>query len=401
MTNLPVKAHASLGASSSDRWMNCPGSLAISEGLPDPDTIHKRTGTAAHAVCELALKAGTVASFYLGQTVEGIEVDDQMVESVQSYLDAVRSRLGPSTVLWIERPFNLASLNPPGEMFGTADAVVLDRASGTLDVIDFKYGQGHVVEAKGNPQLRYYGLGAALSVEEQYGAGVVKSVRMTIVQPRAEHRDGRIRSEEIPFIELVEWAGELLAAARATTAPDAPRQPGPWCRFCRAKAICPEKLTEAQQIAMTEFSRVNTLPAPPAPATLPMEVLVDVLGKLDILEDWIRDCRVYAQQRLERGEPVPGYKLVQKRATRKWVNERETQDYLKSKGYLPEEYLDSSLKSPAQVEKLIGKKNLPTDLTKKESSGFTMAPESDAREAVALGAQHEFTALPTESKGND
>ena len=400
MTETGPKSHASLGASSSDRWINCPGSLAISEGLEDTTSIHAELGTTAHAVCELGLLMDREAADFIGEPHEGHEVDEEMAEAVQVYLDTVRPvAKGPHRQLWVERAFDLNAINPDEDMWGTSDAIVLDRDARKLTVFDFKYGSGVVVEAKDNPQLRYYALGAVLSIEAEVGGGLIDEIEMVIVQPRAQHEEGNVRRDTMTYADLVAWAGELMAAAERTRDPNAPRVPGRWCRFCKAKAICPEKLDQARSIAMTEFAPAT--PAPPAPASLPIEVLSDVLDHLDILEDWIRDCRAHAKSMLERGEEVPGFKLVAKRATRKWADEEAARRSLEREGYVPEEYLESKLLSPAKLEKIIGKQHpVLAQFVIKQSSGFNLAPASDKREAVSLGAQHEFDALPAPAKGS-
>ena len=85
--------------------------------------------------------------------------------------------------------------------------------------------------------------------------------------------------------------------------------------------------------------------------------------------------------------PVPGYKLVAKRATRQWVDEAKAKDALSSMGVEP---YRQELLSPAQAEKVLKKSKLalPDDLVVSVSSGSTIAPESDPRPAVLnLGTQ--------------
>jgi hypothetical protein len=40
-----------------------------------------------------------------------------------------------------------------------------------------------------------------------------------------------------------------------------------------------------------------------------------------MLEQWITDVRGLAHQVLDAGKPVPGFKLVAKRATRQWADD--------------------------------------------------------------------------------
>lgn len=136
------------------------------------------------------------------------------------------------------------------------------------------------------------------------------------------------------------------------------------------------------------------LDVPPAPDSLPPEIFADILSKLPILEDWAKSMRAHALRQLEAGERVPGFKLVQKRANRSWVSESQVAKWLtEEKGMAADEIYKQDLKSPAQIEKLVGKKNLPADFTQKQSSGYSMVPEADKREAVALHPGEAFVAI--------
>lgn len=313
------------------------------------------------------------------------------VRMFTDYCNGLRALTNGVDGFWIEKRFNLAALQPPAPMFGTADIVAYDPAARTLEVVDLKFGQGVVVEVKKNAQLRYYGLGALLSIDLKEFP--VEKVRITIVQPRTAHSDGPIRSEEISVDELVGFAGDLLDAAKATTQPDAPLNPGSHCRFCPASGRCPAQRERAQLVAQSDFAVQDF--EPPAPGLLAPEQFANMLGQLHILDDWMKAMRAHALAMLERGETVPGFKLVAKRATRKWIDEAEVEAWLKAKGNSENDIFDRSLKSPAQIEKVVGKKNLPAELVVKQSSGLSMVPAADARPEVMLTMGHEFPALPS------
>ena len=108
---------------------------------------------------------------------------------------------------------------------GTADAVLYFPETRTMEVVDLKGGKGIIVEVEGNTQTRVYALGAVLAC-----AGLpVATIKSTIIQPRAPHKDGRIRSEEITVMEAIDWASDLMQAvndaktAFATSTPWLPR----------------------------------------------------------------------------------------------------------------------------------------------------------------------------------
>ncbi len=384
------RAHAALGASSAHRWMACPGSIRLSEAAPPQGrSVHSDEGTAAHELAERALSTGLPASTWIGTALEGVEVTEDMAAHVQTYVDICRELQQAADRVWIEHKFSLGKLNPPGPMFGTNDFACYVAATKTLYIRDLKFGQGVVVEVVGNKQLRYYALGALLSPDME---GLpIDTIDIGIVQPRAYHPDGVCRTEPVPVMDLLEFTGELLQAAAATQDPAAPLAVGSHCRFCPAKAFCPEQKRVAEDTALIAFSDVQ--PTPPAPETLPQQVFEEILGKLDVLEDWIVALKQRAQRELEAGRPVKGFKLVQKRATRKWTDPDQVAQYLLAQGEDAETvYEPRTLKSVAQIEKLIGKKHLPTQYVIAESSGLAMVPESDRRPAVLPG--QEFAAIP-------
>lgn len=389
------RAHAVLGASSAYRWMACPGSVRLSAGIPSRSSRYADEGTAAHQLAEECLRAADERQFarmHVGewQAVRGQlwEVTEEMAEAVQVFLDTVRAAVLPGDTLLIEQRFDLSAAVHPG-MFGTNDACVVSPNRKTLFVFDYKHGRGHAVEAKGNPQLRYYALGALL----HSGAPVGKIV-MTIVQPRAAHKDGPVRSETISALDLMEWAADLKDAAVATEAADAPIRAGEHCTFCPAAAICPALRDRALEAAMADFAGA-TITVPASPSVLSVDQLARLLDHADLIDDWLAAVRAHALHLAESGVAVPGYKLVQKRATRKWRAEEEVPQALSALGVSPEDTHKRVLLSPAQIEKLLPKeKRAALDaLVVKESSGVNLVPDADPRQAKAPSAISDFANL--------
>lgn len=387
-----MTAHAVLGASSAERWLNCPGSVRLSAGLPDQTSEFAAEGTAAHELAERCLLSGNPAAYYIGEEIPvgefSFTVDEDMAEAVQAYLDhlyEVQVECG-ITEDWVERRFSLDALRPPQPMFGTSDWTGYSRLHKLLVVRDYKHGRGKRVEVQGNPQLRYYALGALLSLPADYP---VREIDVGVVQPRI----GNIASERITIEELLDFASDLLAAAHATQRHDAPTVPGDWCQWCRAKAICPALRNQALTIAQDEFSA-----SPPAPESLTPQQIAEVLEKADVVEAWIKAVRGHAMREAEQGRPPPGYKLVQKRGTRKWTMDDDTvaERLALESGIDFAEFFERSVLSPAQAEKLLKarKVKIPEELVKSVSSGYTLTSEADKRPALAVGAADEFHSLP-------
>ena len=403
MTDHGARAHATWSASASDRLWACPGSLALTSGLKDKESEAAAWGTACHQLAEKCLRSGKDAVDFLDTTEKTKEhifvVDDEMAETAQVYVDYVRRKADaearPGTELLIEQKFSLAKINPPFDAGGTGDAVILDRVNKSIEIVDLKGGRGVVVEAVGNKQLRTYALGAVLA-----NPGDWRTVRVTIVQPRAPHPDGRIRSEEFDVIDLFDWTVDLqeamaraeLACANAFFTGRGDSYDAQWdreflnagdhCLFCKAKATCPALQTKALAEAHTYFKPEGGLATPPAPQTLTMEQLVRVLDSADMIQNWLNAVRAYAQDQAEMGVEVAAgdsrYVLTPKRATRKWnVEDPITALALRTDRNPDDFYNEPKEMSPAQVEKLLGKKAFEAvkDLVVAESSGFNLTRE--------------------------
>lgn len=378
--------HSSLGASGAYRWMACPGSVSLSKDIPRKETEYSKEGTAAHALAETAILSRLSASNWLGERMEGVVVTAEMAEAVDTYVYFIRDLVQEGDILELEHKFSLESLKPPAPMFGTSDAIIYKAKEKKLIVADYKHGAGVPVEVTGNPQLRYYALGALLSFKHR----PVDSVEIYIVQPRARHANGPIRSEVVSLAELMDFSVDLLAAAEEALRPNAELVAGKHCRFCPAQPMCPALHKEAQLVAADEFAGRPLVD----PRLLSPEQLGAILDRADIIEDWLRSVRGHVQHELEAGRAVPGYKLVPKRASRVWVDERAVVKWASSKLLGDEELFDRKLKSPAALEKVVGKKDLPKELYASVSSGFTLAPSNDPRPAITSVASEEFSALP-------
>lgn len=370
-------AHSKIGASSADRWMTCPGSVKLSANLPNYTTEYAAEGTAAHTLAEQCYTSGMQPETFIGTKMHvaefEIEVTQEMCDAVHVYLGAIDLVVSDGAavggVARAEVRFHLASVHP--DLFGTGDFVHFNPATKTLTVLDYKHGAGKPVEVKNNSQLKYYALGALLELK----VGADKVV-YGIIQPRCPHPDGPVRTETIDALDLLEFADDLVKAATATEDPNAPLVTGDHCRWCPAAAICPALKEKANMAASTAFKPVSPYDA---------VALAKTLSELDMVEAWCKSVREFAYSEAERGETIPGFKLVAKRATRKWLDAVAARTWLLSKGVNKTDIETTpELKTPAQIEKVIGKelaKALP-EFVKAESSGHTLVPNDDKRPAA-------------------
>lgn len=400
--------HASWSASASARNFACSGALALTINLPDRTSEAADWGTICHELGEMCLRDGGDADRFIGTTRKGkvhsFEVDEEMAETAQTYIDYVRlvcgSDLHPDgATLLIEQRFDLSSLGTPFDAGGTGDAVIYLPAEKRLEVVDLKGGRGVVVEAKGNPQLRTYALGALVA-----NKGIaVERVTVTIVQPRAPHPDGRIRSETIDVMDLLDWTYDMLAAmrrskeamdAKADLAPAAWAaaylNPGPHCgsTFCKAAATCPA----LEQAAMDAVGIWFTPEGAPQIANVPEVTDPDErarrLDMLDMIEDWVKQVRAHEHHLAEGGAPATGYGLVRKVGREKWKDgvEQQVETACDLAGLPRAKFFNpGKLKTPKQVRKeLKDKAELVSDLSETPTGGTNLVRlDGSIRQEVA------------------
>ena len=387
--------HSHVGASSAYRWMVCPGSVRLCKNMPNNSSRYSREGVAAHQLAEMCLRSGRRADEFLDMSVTvdgtGFEVDEDMAEGVQVYIDAVMKDFQSGDVMAIEERFDLSHFYPG--MFGTNDCSVYRPSTGLLIVYDLKYGAGVAVNVEANPQLLYYGLGAATAVPGR----TLTQVELVVVQPRCQHRDGPVRRWRTNALDLLDWSADLVDAAKATEAPDAPLHHGPHCKFCPAAPICPALHAHVLATAQMDFAHDendNDVLSAVVPEHLSSEALAVVLAEADVIENWLTSVRAYAHSEAEAGRTPPGWKLVNKQGRRVWVDPTEALAFLKSLGLDDIDIHKIEVKSPAQIEVVLGKlkkdKKSITPLVVSRSSGTTLVHESNARPAVAPSAIQDF-----------
>ena len=449
MVEHAARAHSDWSASSTNRNWNCAGALAVVKTVEHLEIENEAAawGTACHQVSEKALTAGVDAYEYL-ETIETtksfeFEVDDEMAETAQQYIDYVRERLaeykeetGDDAVLMIEQRFKLDKLKPPFEAGGTADAVIFYPKWRMLEIIDLKTGRGVVVEVNDNKQLRTYAVGAMLA-----NSGLdVDTIKSTIVQTRAGHKDGSIRSEVYPVTDLVEWTSELLKAMkRSKTAynefnVDKPLRSykskatqiekvkerflvlsdwsekyltaGDHCTFCPAASFCPSLEKKALDKANLFFDDLDGTPTLSVlPGQLDLDRLIDILDAAPLIEGFLSACRGMAHKLADSGVEIKNsqsgaeYILVDKVGRRRWnVDEKQLKKLLPFMTDLePEAIYNQKLKSPAQLEKALGGKKrhaLIEGLWSQPITGTNLVrTDKTTRKAITPSVQKHFDIL--------
>ncbi len=350
--------HAKLSPSAAVRWMNCPGSVALTADMPDTTSSYAMEGTIAHKLGEQCLIDGNDT---VDHNSDG-NYDTDMLINVQNYVDYVRLVKGEKGQLYIEKRLSLEKWIKGG--FGTCDAIVLNQHERELHIIDLKYGMNKV-DVENNSQLYMYALGAADKVIDH-----IDKVIVHIVQPRVNYYG----SETITLPDLYAFALKVATAAELCLTDNAPLNPSEKaCQWCKAKATCPALYKHSLRVVGDDFDPI------PIERMTP-EQLRMVLDNKTLITKWLKSVEDYATEQLSNGNKFSGYKLVAGRSIRKYNSDAEAV-LVKMLG---DNAYQQKLISVTDAEKIIGKKQFSElNITFKPSGKTTLVADSDKRPALA------------------
>lgn len=375
--------HALLGPSSAHRWLSCTPSARLEEGLPDTGSSYATEGTLAHRLGELLLRAEYEDADITEELAE-VQADPQyspaMMEHIEGYVVFVGERMADAKSrcadprLYVEQRIDVSEYVPDG--FGTTDCVII--ADGLMDVIDLKYGAGIPVSAEDNPQMKIYALGCLLAFSLFYD---ITAIRMTIYQPRLDS----VSTAVIDRDKLEAWAEQFLKPRAAMAyAGEGAFAPGELtCKWCKAGATCKARAEYQLELAAKDFQDA---------ALMDNDEIAEVLERLPGLLAWAKQVKDYAEDAaINHGEKFPGFKVVEGRANRRYVNEGAIARRLKKAGFATADiYKPKELLGITAMEKLVGAKKLAElvgGLIEKPAGSPTLVSVSDKRPELNTAAK--------------
>ncbi len=387
--------HAYFAPSASPRWLACPGSLALSEGISESTSSYAHEGTVCHTVAARCLKENLTADAFAGQTIEGVFMEENLIQGIQMYVDEVRGQTKEIGVKGGKIEF---TVNVTEDCWGTLDAMLWNNELLLID--DLKMGKGVIVPGD-TPQMKVYAIGGMKWLQLEHGLTPAK-IRTVIIQPRTVDP---IRPVDYTRVELIEWYKKVLMPTMEAVHKGAVKcVPGETqCRWCPAAGMCTAQAEFAIKESIQAFSPFATgknedaeKPNVSDPAENP---LLDTLhmanlkGSFKFIEDWIGSINGLLMAMALKGDSIPGYKLVEGRSNRKWKGaEQVTVSFLQGHGIEP--YGEKPLKTAPAIEKDIGKKKakiikLEEQIIKPKGAP-TLVDSSDKRPVMVLNVEKEF-----------
>lgn len=323
----------------------CLGSLLFKD-LPEPELNE----IAAEGIAFSELMEKTILNVEPGEYASnGVQFDEEMHYHKDWIIGWLRDHYGPEITTeqwatWITE----SGIKIP------ARYDVRSWVGNDLRIGDFKYGYG-IVEPEKNWQLISYAIGVVIGENR-----APENIHMDIIQPRAHHEEGHIRTWTISYTELLELMGQIQTVCKLVSEGESTLKTGTHCKYCPAAAHCP---------AMNEyFHNAFDVVRSFVQDDMSNESLASQLDLIDRFSDMLKtrksSLELLAKTRISDGQGVPGYVVKPKAGHRKWVN-GVNPDVIKTITGI--DVMETKLVSPAAAERRGLKKDFLDHFTQKPS----------------------------------
>jgi hypothetical protein len=343
--------HAVFSPSAAKRWINCPGSINACKDLPpQKPNFYSAEGTVAHEWAAQLISANLTGDpsdilIKIGDKVKqngfDIPITQEMFLAVNTYVCFVTSLAEK----YDEQPEIERKVKITDDCFGTADSIIYSPYR-ILIVNDYKHGAGIQVDAEMNEQMMIYAIGKLMELPGDE-LDELPLVEMNIIQPRGSGET--IKTFRITTKELIAWYEHiLLPAIKAAKQPNAPLNPGDWCKYCPAALTCPALKKENLAVAKLAFEEPTKWID-----VLTPKAIADLLDKESMVMAFYKRLNEHAAELASKNIKIPGYTYEKKWGNRKWKDELFAEKFFKDCEFKEKEMYDIKFKSPAQIEKML------------------------------------------------
>jgi len=353
------RAHAVLSPSSASRWMTCTKSIEMIEqhGEPDTSTAAAELGTAVHELIEDSWNAKK----YPGHKVhrkklfnKKFALDEGMIRKATIAYDYMLGLELDGYEVHAEKRVSIACTRE----FGTVDITAWNPETKHLVVADYKNGR-YPVNPVANKQGRLYALGI---IDELVLRDKIDRLTICIIQPEVSEEPNEFEDRLIDLFKFEKAVRKVSIQIKKGETVFAPNQDN--CHFCPASGSCKARTMDAISKLKMDFDVLT----PPQkrdkqdPKILTPMDINNLMGNMELINSWIKGVQQFAFQ-LALEDKLLDFKLVQKRGSRKWTDEKTMADALLRMGYDEDDVYDKKVKGIGAVEDLF--------FTKTDSVNFT------------------------------
>ncbi len=364
--------HFKYGGSTAERTWHCPAWRSMADELPkgDSSSVYADRGTLLHSAMDVIYTEDDPNHRrVIGMEYEGIVLDEEMYEEAivpaVAAVEAIFERYGVTEWECESSSMLADDVGGTSDLIGAGDVWTV--------IIDHKFGHIGVSPVESHQHL-FYATGSYHNPDTaDLFEGRDKAV-FAIVQPTGREGDDNWVGWETTMDRVVNYRDQFLEKVALSEAPEGEPCPGSWCRWCPVAPVCPAKTGVAQRALIMDPKDLGTLTQN-----------LKIVGEM---EEWCNAVKTEAHEQLENGAAIKGWKLVMKKANRKWIDPVKAASYLARKLGGKKNVVKESVITPAAAETLAKTQKVKLSLTpmvSAKSSGTTLAVSSDKRAAVLAG----------------
>ncbi|MEO2140679.1 MAG: DUF2800 domain-containing protein [bacterium] len=364
--------HLTYGGSSAARTEKCPGWIEQSKDIPrHPVGQAAIDGSMHHEVQQKVQEQGKNPADFLGLVYE--EGDGRTVQFKDEHLDMADALFAHTEDILDKYEIEDIMVEPfvqlvPDLAGGSIDLLGISKDKTLALFLDYKTGR-HGVKPKENSQCFMYAASAMTDPLTKHLFDKVKTIIFVIVQPPCGKQASQWKTTPA---RVRKWEKKFKQAMDSREI-----HPGGHCQYCPAAPTCATKRADVVA-AMAHGGRGRA----------DLQASADMVAQV---EDWVKSVKQELYFQLGEGTAIKGWKIVDRVAKRKWINEGIAKAAMMEYGFKESEITTTTLMTAPQCEALMKKQKLPLQifdpdheqaLVDKKSSGTTLAPADSEGEAV-------------------